>query len=123
LRGETILLVEDSDSLREVTKEFLVIAGFRVEDATNGEAALRLAGSHKDPIHLLLTDVVMPGISGPEVARRMKELHPETRILFMSGYTQDAIVHHGVLDEGIRLLTKPFTRASLTRKVQEVLNS
>jgi nitrogen-specific signal transduction histidine kinase/CheY-like chemotaxis protein len=122
-KGETILLVEDSESLREVTKEFLTMAGFDVKAAANGEDALNMARGHKAQIQLLLTDVVMPGMSGAELAKQMKGIHPETRVLFMSGYTPDAIVHHGVLDEGVSLLAKPFSRASLTRKVQEALKA
>jgi two-component system, cell cycle sensor histidine kinase and response regulator CckA len=120
---ETILLVEDSDSLREVTKEFLQIAGYNVVEGRDGKDALQVARAHEEAIHLLLTDVVMPGMSGRELANEVKRIHPETRILFMSGYTSNAIVHRGVLDEGVSLLTKPFTRSGLTQKVREILNS
>jgi two-component system, cell cycle sensor histidine kinase and response regulator CckA len=119
---ETILLVEDSDSLLAVTREFLLFAGYKVIDACNGKEALRLARGHIGPIHLLLTDVIMPEMSGRTLADEISRIHPETRILYMSGYTANAIVHHGVLDEGINLLSKPFSRAALTKKVSEVLN-
>jgi two-component system, cell cycle sensor histidine kinase and response regulator CckA len=120
---ETILLVEDSDSLREVTREFLQMAGYKVMEACDGKDALDVARTHKEPIHLVLTDVVMPGMSGRDLAREVQQIHPETRILFMSGYAAGAIVHHGVLDDGISLLTKPFTRSILTLKVRQTLNS
>jgi PAS domain S-box-containing protein len=119
---ETILLVEDSDSLRDVTREFLQMAGYNVVEAKDGKDALRVARTHEERIHLLLTDVVMPGMSGGELANEIKQIHPETRILFMSGYTSNAIVHRGVLDEELSLLTKPFTRSGLTQKVREMLN-
>ena len=120
---ETILLVEDSASLRDVTKEFLQIAGYNVVEAIDGKDALRVARMHEERIHLLLTDVVMPGMSGRELANEIKQIHPETRILFMSGYTSNAIVHRGVMDEELSLLTKPFTRSGLTQKVREMLTS
>jgi PAS domain S-box-containing protein len=120
---ETILLVEDSDSLREVTREFLEMEGYQVMEACNGEDALDVARTHEGPIHLVLTDVLMPGMSGPDLAREVLQIHAETRILFMSGYTADAIAHHGVLDEGISLLEKPFTRSILTQRVRQTLNS
>jgi nitrogen-specific signal transduction histidine kinase len=124
LKGtETILLVEDSDSLREVTKEFLQFAGYNVVEARNGNDAVQVARSHEPAIHLLLTDVVMPGMSGRESADEIKRIHPETRILFMSGYTSNAIDHRGVLDEGVSLLSKPFTRSDLMQRVHEILNS
>jgi PAS domain S-box-containing protein len=119
---ETILLVEDSDSLRDVTKEFLLIAGYTVVEAKNGKEALHVAQTLQGAIHLLLTDVVMPGMSGPELANEIRRIRPETRILYMSGYTSNAIAHQGVLDEGLHLLTKPFTRSGLTQKVHETLN-
>ncbi len=121
--SETILLVEDSESLRHVAREFLELAGYQVLEAVDGKDAVRIAASHPLPVHLLLTDVVMPAMSGTEVAKQVCQHHPEAKVLYMSGYTADAIVHHGVLDEGLALLTKPFSRASLTQKVREVLNA
>jgi PAS domain S-box-containing protein len=121
--SETILLVEDSDSLRELTKEFLQIAGYNVVEARDGRDALQLAHSYAKELNLLLTDVVMPGMSGRELADEIKRMYPEIRILFMSGYTSNAIVHRGVLDEGLSLLTKPFTRSGLVQKVHDMLKS
>ena len=91
-------------------------------EASNGAAALELAGSHAGPIHLLLTDVIMPGLSGRQVADRLAALRPDTRVLYASGYTDDAVVRHGVLESGIAYLQKPFTTESLARKVREVLD-
>jgi CheY-like chemotaxis protein len=124
LRGtEAILLVEDQDELREVALEALTLSGYRVRDAGTVGEALRLAGDHPDRIDLLLTDVVMPDLNGRELAERILALHPEARVLFMSGYTDDAIVHHGVLDPGTAFLPKPFTPTDLARKVREVLDA
>jgi two-component system cell cycle sensor histidine kinase/response regulator CckA len=120
---ETILLVEDSDSLRAVTKEFLQLAGYKVVETRDGKDALRAAQVHEEKIDLLLTDVVMPGMNGPELAKEIKKIHPETRILFVSGYTSDFIAHRGVLEAGVSLLTKPFTRSGLTQKVREMFNA
>ena len=119
----TILLVEDSEALRMVTREFLLLAGYTVKEASNGEEALNIARTHDGPIHLLLTDMVMPGMGGRELAKALAQFRPEMRVLFMSGYAANAIVSHGDLDEGASFLPKPFSRASLTNKVREVLNS
>ena len=120
---ETILLVEDEDVVRGLTRKILMQAGYNVLDAAGGEEAIRLCRTHAGAIDLLLTDVVMPGISGKEIADRLLELRPETRILFMSGYTDESIVQHGVLDEGVEFIQKPFTWVGLARKVRDVLNS
>ncbi len=121
LRGaETLLVVEDADSLRDLAREFLTQAGYRVLTASDAVSAMKVAEENAGTIHLLLTDVIMPGPSGAELAVQMKRVHPETRVLFMSGYTDDALGHHGVLDEGVMLLEKPFTRNSLLLKVREV---
>ena len=92
-------------------------------EARDGKDALQLAHSHAQDFNLLLTDVVMPGMSGQELADEIKRMHPKIRILFMSGYTSNAIVHRGVLDEGLSLLTKPFTRSGLVQKVHDMLKS
>jgi two-component system, cell cycle sensor histidine kinase and response regulator CckA len=118
---ETVLLVEDEQSLRELAHELLEDDGYTVLEAANGADAIRVAEQHQGPIHLLMTDVVMPGIDGRKLAGRMTRSYPELKVLYMSGYTDDAIVHHGVLDPGIALLQKPFTRATLTRKLREAL--
>jgi response regulator RpfG family c-di-GMP phosphodiesterase len=88
----------------------------------NGDEAIALAGEHGERIDLLLTDVVMPGMSGRELANRLTRIHPETRVLFTSGYTDNAIVHHGVLDEGVSFIGKPYSPSALAKKVREVLD-
>jgi PAS domain S-box len=119
---ETILLVEDEDVVRGLTRKILMQAGYTVLDARSGDEAIRLCATHAGPIDLLLTDVVMPEVSGKEVADRLLELRPTTRVLFMSGYTDEAIVQHGVLDANVKFIQKPFTWVGLTKKVREVLN-
>ena len=120
---ETILLAEDDDILRPLTKGLLAKLGYTVLDAESAEQALAVAGARQGPIHLLVADVVMPGASGRELARRLAQSRPETRVLYVSGYTDDAIVHHGMLDPGLKFLQKPFTPAALARKVREVLDA
>jgi PAS domain S-box-containing protein len=120
---ETILLAEDDDILRPLTKGLLAKLGYTVLDAESAEQALAVAGARQGPIHLLVADVVMPGASGRELARRLAQSRPETRVLYVSGYTDDAIVHHGMLDPGLKFLQKPFTPAALARKVRDVLDA
>ncbi|MFA4835179.1 MAG: ATP-binding protein [Dehalococcoidia bacterium] len=120
--GETILVVEDEETVRELAVMVLERQGYRVLDASGGKEALLLCGEFKDSIHLLLTDVVMPGMGGHKLVDFLKEIHPETKALYMSGYTDNAILHHGVLDEGIEFIQKPFTVEKLARKVREVLD-
>jgi two-component system, cell cycle sensor histidine kinase and response regulator CckA len=120
---ETILLAEDDEMLRPLTKGLLAKFGYTVLDAESAEQALAVAGARQGPIHLLVADVVMPGASGRELARRLAQSRPETRVLYVSGYTDDAIVHHGMLEPGLKFLQKPFTPAALARKVREVLDS
>jgi DNA-binding response OmpR family regulator len=120
--SETILLVEDAEPFREVVRQFLEQGGYRVLVAEDGVAALGVAQEHHGPIHLLVTDVVMPGLSGPLLAQNLCLGHPDVHVLYMSGYTDEALGEHGVLEEGIALLEKPFTRGSLLRKVREVLD-
>ncbi len=122
LRGsETILLVEDEEDVRKLALRVLERQGYKVLAARDGDEALLVCERHKDPIHLMLTDVVMPGMSGHEVAKRLEPSHPETKVLYMSGYTDNAIVLHGVLVQGVNYIQKPFTVDALTKKVREVL--
>jgi len=124
LRGtETILLVEDAEALRNVARESLEGNGYAVLSAANADQALQIAEHYQGTIHLLLTDVILPGRNGRALAEALAELHPETRVLYMSGYTSDAIVHHGVLESGTAFLQKPFTLNALGSKVRAVLSS
>ena len=120
---ETVLVVEDEQVVRQIAVECLAIAGFTVLSAASGHEALEICRREADEIHLLLTDVVMPGISGRELAERLKTLRPRMRVLYMSGYTDDAVLLEGIQISGVPLLQKPFRLADLTRKVREVLDS
>src|SRR5437899_5112996 len=120
---ETILLVEDEANLRQLGREYLENQGYTVFDAADGAAAIQLSNAHPGPIHLLLTDVIMPGMNGRELAQRICSLRPETKVLYMSGYTENAIGHNGTLDAGVSLLQKPFTLPALKAKVREVLDT
>jgi len=119
---ETILLVEDAAAVRAVTRQVLERQGYTVLEAAHGAAALQTAAGHPGPIHLLLTDVVMPVLSGRQLADQLARLRPDAKVLYASGYTDDAVVRHGVLEAGISYLQKPFTADSLARKVREVLD-
>jgi PAS domain S-box-containing protein len=121
-RSETILLVEDAESLRDLTRVLLEDNGYTVFVAENGAEAIELAERKGQPIHLLLTDVVMPGMSGREVASYLTAKRPDMRVIYMSGYTNDVIAHHGVLDSGISFIEKPFSQETLMRKLREVLD-
>ena len=120
---ETVLLVEDAAAVRAVTKQVLERHGYAVLEAPDGEAAVRLAQRHRGPIHLLLTDVVMPRVSGRELAEQLARVRPDTRVLYASGYTDDSVVRHGILESGTAYLQKPFSPESLARKVREVLDA
>jgi PAS domain S-box-containing protein len=123
LRGtETVLVVEDQPEVRRLTLAMLESQGYRLLEAANGTEALSLSGRHPEPIHLLITDVVMPGMTGKELATRLLALRPSLKTLYTSGYTANAIAHEGVLDPGVAYLPKPFSRAQLAAKVREVLS-
>jgi PAS domain S-box-containing protein len=119
---ETILLAEDEDEVRVLSMQILQQAGYQVLEVSNGRQALETAERHVGPIHLLLSDVVMPKLSGRELADALVRLHPETKVLFLSGYMDDAIMRHGVLSGAADFLHKPFDPATLLRKVREVLD-
>ena len=121
--SETVLLVEDDRAVRMLASEMLQMNGYKVLPARDGPEALELIRGHNRPIHLLLTDVVMPQMSGRQLAESIAGIHPEIRVLYMSGYTDGVIAHHGVLDDGVAYLQKPFTADCLARKVREVLDS
>jgi CheY-like chemotaxis protein len=118
---ETVLIVEDAAAVRTVTRQVLERQGYTVLEAPNGDAALQIAAKHHGPIHLLLTDVVMPGASGRQLAEQLVRLRPEIAVLYVSGYTDDAVVRHGVLESGVAYLQKPFTADRLAHRVREVL--
>jgi DNA-binding NtrC family response regulator len=120
--SETVLIVEDDDSLRKLAQKALRQHGYSVLEAENGEDALRVSEEHGGSIDLMITDVVMPKMSGKETAERLQPLYPQMKVIYMSGYTDDAIVHHGVLVPGLNFLEKPFTPEDLARKVREVLD-
>jgi two-component system, cell cycle sensor histidine kinase and response regulator CckA len=120
--GETILLVEDEDMVREIALKTLEMMGYKVLKACNGDEAILVFEQYKENIQLLLTDVVMPGMNGRVLADRLSAARPEMEILFMSGYTDDAIIRKGALEKGTNFLGKPFTPDQLTCKVREVLD-
>jgi two-component system cell cycle sensor histidine kinase/response regulator CckA len=123
IRGtETILLVEDDRQVRELAGSVLTACGYTMLLADSAPAVISKCDEHRGAIHLLLTDVVMPRSGGREVAKQVTARRPGIKVLYMSGYTADAIVHHGVLDAGTSFLQKPFTPASLASKVREVLD-
>ncbi len=120
--SETVLLVEDEDGVRGLTRHVLTNCGYAILEASDGEEALRVAAQHGGPIDILVTDVVMPGLGGREVSERLLATQPGLRVLFLSGYTDDAVVRHGVLHERVNFLQKPFSPMVLAHKVREVLD-
>jgi CheY-like chemotaxis protein len=121
--SETLLLVEDEAHVRDLVAQMLRASGYTVLTAPDAVAALELSRRHPGPLHLLLTDVVMPEMSGPELAQRLQAMRPTTKILYMSGYTDEALGRHGVLERGTFLLLKPFRIGTLWQKVREVLDA
>ncbi len=119
--SETILLVEDEESVRLLVRETLEAKGYKVLESENGDTALRIAAAHSGAIDLIITDVVMPGMSGPELAKQLCCSYPKTKVLYLSGYTEDDVVHSGMSEGGTAFLQKPFTLQVLSRKVREVL--
>jgi len=119
--GETILLVEDDPQVRSVVGRMLESLEYRVLSAGDGEEALELARALESPIDLLLTDLVMVGLGGREVADRIRLLFPDTAVLYMSGYSDEAVIRHGVLDPNASFLEKPFTTADLAARLREIL--
>jgi PAS domain S-box-containing protein len=120
---ETILLVEDEPNLRYLARQYLEKQGYRVIEAADGAVAVQIAVAHEGVIHLLLTDVIMPGMNGRELAQRISEIRPNVKILYMSGYTENVIGQNGTLDAGVRLLQKPFNLRDLKSVVREVLDT
>jgi two-component system cell cycle sensor histidine kinase/response regulator CckA len=124
VRGtETVLLVEDETQILELGRQILEKLGYRVLTACSPESALTLASEHQEPIQLLITDVVMPGMNGKELYRQLTASHPAMKCIYMSGYTADVIAHRGVLDHGVSFLQKPFTTRTLAESARQVLGS
>ncbi|MFZ0733256.1 MAG: PAS domain S-box protein [Candidatus Sulfotelmatobacter sp.] len=119
--NETILLVEDEESVRQLVRDTLSAKGYEVLEADSGEAGLAAADAHKGKVDLVITDVVMPGMSGRDLVKNLAKIRPETKVLYLSGYTEDAIVSDGSIESGTAFLQKPFSLQSLSRKVREVL--
>jgi CheY-like chemotaxis protein len=122
-REETVLVIEDEEALREVARRILIRHGYQVLVAASGPQALELVAGYDEPLHLVLTDVVMPQMLGKEVATRLREVRPDLRILYMSGYAQPVLASQGSLEPDVVLLEKPFSEASMLRKIREVLDS
>jgi CheY-like chemotaxis protein len=121
--SETVLLVEDAHGVRILTREYLASTGYSVLVAEDGPEAIEAAQKHQGPIHLLLTDVVMPGMNGQELAGRLTAMRPEMKVLYMSGYTNEIVFRHGISESGPPLLQKPFTLDELARQVRDVLEA
>jgi DNA-binding response OmpR family regulator len=119
---ETVLVVEDEAAVRELVQRILELQGYEVLLASNPEEAFELARQFDGPIHALLTDVVMPRGSGKDLARRLAQVRPAVRVLFMSGYTDQDIVHHGVLDSSVAFIQKPFTPRALAHRIRALLD-
>jgi CheY-like chemotaxis protein len=119
---ETVLLVDDEAPVRMVARRFLELRGYRVLEASSGPDALRVSRDHPGPIHVMVTDVVMPRMSGRELAFQLAPERPGMKVLFISGHTEDTISHHGVLEKSIAFLQKPFTQDALVTRVRALLD-
>lgn len=119
---ETILLVEDEEMIRELAVELLRMSGYTVLEASGPDAALEICRHYQPPIHLLLTDMAMPKMTGRQLAERVAKFRPQVKILYMSGYTDDPVVRQGIRDSSVAFLKKPFSLDGLARKVREVLD-
>jgi DNA-binding response OmpR family regulator len=113
--------VEDEESVRQLVRETLAARGYRVMEAENGESGIAAAARYDGKIDLVITDVVMPGMGGRELVKQLAETRPNTKVLYLSGYTEDAIINEGSIESGAGFLQKPFTLQNLSRKVREVL--
>ena len=122
-KSATILLVEDSDQVRETVHDILTQQGYTVLQAISGENAMAVIAAAARPVHLLLTDVVMPDMNGKELYSTLSQTYPSLKVLYMSGYTDDIISHHGVIDDDVKFINKPFSIDSIANKVEEVLDS
>jgi CheY-like chemotaxis protein len=120
---ETILLVEDETNVRELISQYLRDMGHTVVEASDGAEALEVAHRYREPLHMLVTDMVMPKMSGRELADRLLEQYPQLKVLFISGYTSDTAARHGILEGEMAFLQKPFGLRDLARKIREVLNT
>jgi DNA-binding NtrC family response regulator len=120
---ETVLLVEDEASVRQASRQFLARSGYTVLEASDGEDGLRVSREHRGPIHLMVTDVVMPRMGGPKLAERLSDERPDMKVLFVSGYAENTVMQHGTIDVATRFLQKPFSLKTLARKVREVLEA
>jgi CheY-like chemotaxis protein len=121
--SETVLVAEDEDAVRQIIEKALQARGYTVMVARGGTEALAIAGRHAGQIDLLVTDVVMPDMNGRALSERLTHVRPTIKTLYLSGYTDDAILHHGVLEEGVAFLQKPFSLGALARKVREVIEA
>jgi DNA-binding NtrC family response regulator len=122
LGTETVLLVENEAVVKDIASRVLRRLGYRVLDFLSAEEALKALGTLEEPVHLLLTDVMLPGMNGGALAKKVQELRPGIKVLFTSGYTENNIVHHGVLDPGLNFMGKPYTMQTLAQRVRAILD-
>jgi two-component system cell cycle sensor histidine kinase/response regulator CckA len=121
--GETILLVEDEPVVRDLVRQVLQATGYLVLEAANSEEALQVSSAHHGPIHLLVADVVLPGLSGPEVAKQLVSIRPEVQVIYISGYAQDTITRYGISEKQPLFLQKPFTPSTLLANARAALDA